>query len=274
MADARPGGARVLTAERSNFFRYCQLRIPRAYSRRLLPTPRRRVFVILHPADRIFPERSRSSNLLLPPTGPTTRSKLTVVGLNVNVPPTTCRIADAPTQRQHNATQTTLPFATPRCSCWRHVFNGLWTHEHWVMSFSPCIDQLSVSRWREAQPAMSCAHASLPLPLAMSQTSIPCVRTEVGTTLASMSVPERPRSSSIFPCGYGMKPSSGGESMHSAPKRMQQTSASPVRAGYKLSARTSLKTAFQTPFLPNQILPVVRSDPRPMTSPAAHCSSH
>ena len=36
-------------------------------------------------------------------------------------------------------------------------------------SFAPRIDQLSVSR-RDAQPAMSCAHASLPLPLAMSQT--------------------------------------------------------------------------------------------------------
>ena len=35
--------------------------------------------------------------------------------------------------------------------------------------FRPRIDQLSVSR-RDAQPAMSCAHASLPLPLAMSQT--------------------------------------------------------------------------------------------------------
>ena len=126
----------------------------------------------------------------------------------------------------------------------------------------------------EAQPAMSCAHASLPLPLAMSQTSIPCVRTEGGTSLASMSAPARPRSCSMAPSGYGTKPSSGGDSVHSAPKRMQQTSPFPVRAGYKLSAQTSLKIAFQTPFLPNQSVPVRRSDPKPVTSPAAHCSSH
>ena len=52
-----------------------------------------------------------------------------------------------------------------------------------------CFDQTPVSLVREAQPAMSCADASLPLPLAMSQTSTPCVRTKVGTSPASMSAP-------------------------------------------------------------------------------------